>query len=174
MVAGADAVIAVRDLQGYACVDVAADEQDRRESFILRDLREVGFDVRVVLRQQPQAGDPQDVLGFFVRDRRGFELGDEFLDSGLVGDEGEVVAGGGVVVVVGFGFPADGLEGPVVGDFGETAAWSRRLRVAGHSRSNDPAGAAVNGAVRSVDRHILIIAGCGENELLDNVVWGFP
>jgi hypothetical protein len=31
-------------------------------------------------------------------------LGDEFLDSGLIGDEGQVVAGGGVVVVVGSGF----------------------------------------------------------------------
>ena len=89
---------------GHVCVDVAADEQDRRRSFILRDFREIGFDVRVVDGQQLQAGGTQDVLGFLVHDRRGFELGDEFFDSGLVGDEGEVVAGGGVVVVVGSGF----------------------------------------------------------------------
>jgi len=53
-------------------------------------------------------------------------LGDEFLDSGVVGEQGEVVAGGGLVVVVGFGLPADGHGGPpAVGDIGETAALSR-------------------------------------------------
>ena len=60
--------------------------------------------MRVVDGQQLQAGGTQDVLGFLVHDRRGLELGDEFLDSGLIGDEGQVVAGGGVVVVVGSGF----------------------------------------------------------------------
>ena len=70
VVAGADAVIAVRDLQGHTCGDVAAHEQDRRKSFVLHDFREIGFDVRVINRQQPQAGGTQDVFGFLVQDRR--------------------------------------------------------------------------------------------------------
>jgi len=143
VVAGADAVIAVRDLQGHACGDVAADEEDRRKSDVLRDFREIGFDVRVVDRQQPQARGTQDILGFLVNDRGGLELGDEFLDGGLVGDQGKVVAGGGVVVVVGFGFSADGHGGPpAVDDIGETAALSRwRVEVGGlRRRVHSPGG----------------------------------
>lgn len=39
-------------------------------------------------------GAAQDVLGF-VHDQGGLELGDEFIDAGGIGEEADVVAGGG-------------------------------------------------------------------------------
>jgi hypothetical protein len=48
VVAGADPVVAVRDLQDDSVVGVAADEQDGGERFAMMDLGEVSCDVRVV------------------------------------------------------------------------------------------------------------------------------
>jgi hypothetical protein len=52
---------------------------------------EVGFDVRVVDRQQPHPKGAQDIFWLLVHDQGGLEFGDEFVDSGGLGEHAEVV-----------------------------------------------------------------------------------
>jgi hypothetical protein len=63
---------------------------DEKSSALL-DYCEVGFGVRVVDGQQPQPEGAQDIFGFLLHDQGGLELGDEFVDSGGLGEHAEVV-----------------------------------------------------------------------------------
>src|SRR6478752_2486837 len=63
VVAGADPVVPVGDLQRKAAIERPSDQQDGRELLAGSDFRQIGGDVLVVCREQRQAGGTKDVLG---------------------------------------------------------------------------------------------------------------